>query len=335
MNLPDRVRLASAFGRSLVAHRLHLRPRPFSASVAVTNRCNLHCRYCDFPRLDRRQLDTADLTTVFGRLARLGVRRLGLVGGEPLLRADLPDLIAAARDLGLFVSVNTNLTLHARHPERLRGAQLVFTSLDGGPDAHRANRGDEGPEPVLAAIRRLRARGVPVIAIFVVTAHNLDDAGAVLDLAAAEGFRVHFQPRCEGAPVVRADPGLDADSAALRALFRDLAVARARGAPVASSAGYLASLARWEDFRVSAVDDPTTRCAAGTGFLFVDPQGRAWPCAFTQGVAEPVDLLRQDWARAFSGDTPCTRCAVGPYVEFNALFRHPAATSLALARSYG
>jgi len=74
---------------------------------------------------------------------------------------------------------------------------------------------------------------------------------------------------------------------------------------------------------VSAFHDPKVRCAAGRGFLYVDPQGRGYPCAFTKGKAEPIDMLKDDWKRAFPGTTPCTVCNVGPMLEFNLLFQRP------------
>ena len=86
------------------------------------------------------------------------------------------------------------------------------------------------------------------------------------------------------------------------------------------SAIYLAEQSRWQDFRISALADPSTRCAAGRGFLYVDPLGDAYPCAFTKGKTEPINLLEDDWRRAFPGSTPCTVCNVGPMLEFNLLF---------------
>ena len=77
------------------------------------------------------------------------------------------------------------------------------------------------------------------------------------------------------------------------------------------------------------------QCAAGRGFLYVDPQGRAYPCAYTKGKTRPVDLLQDDWRERFRGDTPCTSCNVGPMLEFNLLYRQPFSAPLAAARRIG
>lgn len=329
----DHARLGLAYGMSLLSYWAQGRPRPFSASFAVTNRCNLRCSYCNTPFLDPRDLELAQVEVVLRRLRGMGVQRLGLLGGEPLVRKDIAAVIALAKRLGFYVSLNSNLVLYERMPEVFDEVDLVFTSLDGDAEAHRRNRGERSYEGVLAAIAALRRRGLPVIAIAVVTEHNLDQAGTLLDLAGEQGFTVHFQPQCTETKIVRGSLPDDLSNARLRRFFAELLEQKRAGRPVASSLPYLAAQSRWRDFRVSAYHDPGVRCAAGRGFLYVDPQGRAFPCAYTNGRTEPVNLLEQDWRDGFSGSTPCTRCNVGPMLEFNLLYEKPlTAGRAALAR---
>jgi cyclic pyranopterin phosphate synthase len=110
-----------------------------SLRVSVTDRCNLRCQYCmpevDYAWLPRETLltfeETCDLVDVF---SHLGVDRVRLTGGEPLLRRDLPDLIQlladrpAIRDLAL----TTNGILLASVATALRqtGLHRITVSLD-------------------------------------------------------------------------------------------------------------------------------------------------------------------------------------------------------------
>lgn len=329
----DGARLASSFASSLAAFWTQSSPRLFSASFAVTNRCNLRCSYCNFPFLDPRDLPLESVDRIFGRLRSLGVARLGLVGGEPLLRRDLSDIVRLARARRFFVSVNTNLLRYDRFASTLGQADLVFTSLDGSKVAHRRSRGLRSYDGVLEAVGDLVSRGVPVIAICVITDPDPREADALLETADRIGFQMHFQPRCVDAEIVR-EPEAPAENARMRALFAELAERKKSGAPIASSSGYLGYLSRWPDFGVPAVHDPGERCAAGRGFLFVDPQGRAYPCAYTKGKVEGFDLLSDDWRESLPMQTPCTKCSVGPYVEFNRLFRQPLRSGLDVLRSY-
>lgn len=90
----ESVKLIDAYGR--VARDLR---------VSLTDRCNLRCTYC-MPAAGLEWLPTPSLltTTEIGRLARLAVERLGverirLTGGEPLLRRDLEEIVAAVAGL--------------------------------------------------------------------------------------------------------------------------------------------------------------------------------------------------------------------------------------------
>jgi len=334
MQLGEKVRLGYAFGASLLSWLVDGPPRPFSATFAVTNRCNLRCSYCSCPLIDRGQLTLDEIAVLFERLAASGIQRLGLAGGEPMVRDDLPEIIALAKTHGFFVSVNSNLTLHHRYPERLARADVLYTSLDGPPAAHEAARGSGAQDGVLAAIAEI-APAKPLIAICVVTEHSIGHVDWLLEQAEQLGFRLHFQPQCVDTEIVRGSvsPALTDDR--LRAFWSDLLARKRRGSPIVSSTPYLEYLARWDDFTVSALLDSGARCAAGRGYLYVDPLGNAYPCAYTKGKTAPVNLLSDAWDAAWNRETPCTRCTVGPMLEFNMLFQRPVAAVLDGLRNYG
>ena len=329
MAFAENAQLGVAYGLSLVSYWAQKRPRPFSASFAVTNKCNLRCHYCNTPFLDPNDLPLDKVEVIFGKLRRMGVQRLGLLGGEPLVRRDLVDMISMAKRMGFYVSVNSNLNLYSRRPEAFDQVDLVMTSLDGDADHHRANRGEKSYDGVLEAIVDLRSRGKPLMAIAVVTENNLDQPEKLIQQAEELDFQIHFQPQCMDTDIVRGGIAEDLQDEELRRFWADLLVQKKRGRPIASSVAYLEAQSRWRDFRVSAFEDPGVRCAAGRGFLYVDPQGRAYPCAYTKGKCEPVDMLAGDWQDDWNGKTPCSTCNVGPMLEFNLLYTKPLSASLA------
>src|ERR1700678_1183962 len=84
--------------------------RPYALLAELTYQCPLHCPYCSNPA---QYPQGADLTTdewkrVFGEASQLGVLHLGLSGGEPLARRDLAELVAAAREAGLYSNLITS-----------------------------------------------------------------------------------------------------------------------------------------------------------------------------------------------------------------------------------
>lgn len=334
MRLAEKFALGYAYGSSLLSYMIDGPPRPFSATWAVTNRCNLRCTYCNCPFIDPTQLDLHRVALMFDRLRAMGVRRLGLAGGEPMMRKDIGEIVGMAKDRGFWVSINSNLTLYDRHPERLALADLVYTSIDGDAAAHVAARGEGSYDGVLAGIADLVRIGKPVIAICVVTEHSLTQADAILRLAETMGFRVHFQPQCTETDIVRGSVSASVSNERFRGFWRDLLEEKRRGRPIVSSTAFIEFLAEWDDFSTSATHEPNERCAAGHGYFYIDPLGRAYPCAYTKGKTTAVDLLAADWRTAWDRETPCNRCIVGPMLEFNLLYQRPLTAALESARTY-
>lgn len=106
--------------------------------LSVTDRCNLRCRYC-LPALRQvwlphRELLTPDEIARIARAARRhGVRKVRLTGGEPLVRPDLPELLAELRRIGFEeLCLTTNGWLFPAQAAELRAAGLdrVNFSLD-------------------------------------------------------------------------------------------------------------------------------------------------------------------------------------------------------------
>src|SRR3954469_25333484 len=99
-------------------------PRPYTLVAELSYRCPLHCPYCSNPvaiggERFRDELETEHWTRVFDEARRLGVLQLALTGGDPMVRRDLDELVAAGRAAGLYSTLVTAGTLLT--PERAAG----------------------------------------------------------------------------------------------------------------------------------------------------------------------------------------------------------------------
>lgn len=145
--------------------------------ISVTDRCNFRCRYCmprevfgpDHAFLERGELlSFEEITRLVTIMVDLGVRKLRLTGGEPLLRHQLADLVAelAAVDGVDDLAMTTNGSLLPRHAPDLAaaGLQRVTVSLDAlDDDVHRAISDTRVPvAAVLAGVDAARRVGLPV-----------------------------------------------------------------------------------------------------------------------------------------------------------------------------
>src|SRR3979409_2559938 len=121
--------------------------RPFTLIAELSYQCPLHCPYCSNP-LDvggeryRRELETEHWIRTFGEARRLGVLQLALTGGEPMLRRDLVELCAAARDAGFCSSLITAGPLFTRErAEALESAGLDHVQISlQSPNAEESDR---------------------------------------------------------------------------------------------------------------------------------------------------------------------------------------------------
>jgi len=175
-----------------------------SLRISVTDRCNLRCRYCmpeqEYVWLPKESILTfeeiARLTRVF---VSLGVTKLRLTGGEPLLRHDLPALsamlagIPAVQDLAM----TTNGLLLAKHAEALRGAglQRVTVSLDTlRPERMRDLARSDRHADVLAGIAAARAAGFAPIKLntVVIRGVNDDELAHLIEFASSQDAEVRF-----------------------------------------------------------------------------------------------------------------------------------------------
>jgi MoaA/NifB/PqqE/SkfB family radical SAM enzyme len=129
--------------------------------------CNLACRYClteSSPGSDRRALEAATMRTLAAEGAGLGFSSLGVTGGEPFLRPDMPALLAELSEI-LPVVVLTNGTLFGERRigrlDSLRGASVTLQiSLDSAePELNDSFRAPGNFAKVVEAIPRLRERG--------------------------------------------------------------------------------------------------------------------------------------------------------------------------------
>jgi len=84
---------------------------PLALIAEITHRCPLHCIYCSNPtELVRAQseVSTEEWASIFRQAGKLGMLHVHFTGGEPLARADLTELIAAARVAGLYTNLITS-----------------------------------------------------------------------------------------------------------------------------------------------------------------------------------------------------------------------------------
>ena len=173
----DGLLLADTLGRSMRDLR-----------ISVTDRCNFRCTYC-MPRevfgADYKFLPHEAILSFeeIARLARifvgLGVKKIRLTGGEPLLRKGLPDLVAMLAPLGADLTLTTNGSTLVKHAQALKDAGLdrLTVSLDSLDEAtfRAMNDADFPVEKVLDGIAAAADAGFSPVKINMVVRRGVND----------------------------------------------------------------------------------------------------------------------------------------------------------------
>lgn len=161
----------------------------------LIRRCNLTCKHCYSISTDRDfpgELSTAEVFSVMDDLRAFQVPVLILSGGEPLLRADIYDIAARAKQMGFYVGLSSNGTLiDESNIARIAalGCDYVGISLDGIQDTHDRFRRMVGAyERSLHAIRLCRDAGIKIGVRFTLTQDNQHDLPALLELIERENI---------------------------------------------------------------------------------------------------------------------------------------------------
>ena len=156
--------------------------------ISVTDRCNFRCVYC-MPRevFDANYkflpheaiLSFEEIARLAGIFVGLGVKKIRLTGGEPLLRKGLPDLISMLVPLGVDLTLTTNGSTLVKHAQALKNAGLdrLTVSLDSLDETtfRAMNDADFPVEKVLDGITAATDAGFSQVKINMVVKRGVND----------------------------------------------------------------------------------------------------------------------------------------------------------------
>jgi len=285
--------------------------------IELTTACDHRCAHCynvwgaadgepqaGYPK---GQLPTNDLISMMGRVVRQsGARHLTLTGGEPMLRPDAMEIVAAACALVPSVQVVTNgshVTPDTARRFRQAGVRSVqLTLLSADRDRHDELKGVVCYDDTVRAAVDLREAGVPIQVCFVATSRNAGELPGVLELCYVLGVRHLAYNRMS--PAGGAVTEISSLMPTVEQVERDLAaserIGRRFGVKVSTAMPIPPCLVRIERY-------PWVRfgfCSTGTHTpnLTVDAFGNVRSCNLSSRVLGNV--IEQEWAEIYKDPYP-------------------------------
>lgn len=140
---------------------------PLKVQWKVTNRCNLHCKHCYLGDLDFTELPRNDLMKIADRIIDSNVLEVTITGGEALVVASLPEIVAKLLKNDIKVNIFTNAILLDSFSKKLEkelgmipSKQLdFFISVDGDEKTHDFIRGKGNYRKTIRNIQKMIDKG--------------------------------------------------------------------------------------------------------------------------------------------------------------------------------
>jgi len=262
---------------------------PVNLTWEVSLACNLRCSHClsssGEPAQD--EMTTAEALDLVAQLDSAKVFQINFGGGEPFMRPDFEEILAACHGKGIMTCISTNGTLlDAPRVERLAATRLVAiqVSMDGARRATcDAIRGAGVYDKAIAALKLLAASRIPSSINTVLTAQNAAEIPALHDLAKELGVSLRvsrFRPSGRGAENWQS---LKPSAAQLL----DFSAWLAKSGEVRTGDSFF-SLTSQERQGLGL-----NLCGAAKLTCCVGPTGNMYPCAFLQTERFKAGSLRE------------------------------------------
>lgn len=309
----------------VLTYNLFNKAIPVSATLSVTDRCNSKCNYCAFPVRNTKELSLSEIKSVIDTLCNLGVERLGLWGGEPLIREDIGDIVDYCKTKKLYVTMVTNGYLIGEKFDIIKKIDDVIVSFDGMKACNDANRSEGSYDKTMSAIKLLADNKIKFFTITVLTKNNIgkENIDYILELSNKYNFFTTFQ-------ILHHNDILGSDYKNILPshnqyieILKYIRSKKKINKNISSSDIYFKHLINWDNLHntCSYEKNKKTKCLAGKLYLNVDTDGYVYPCSILTGKTRGVkydsnNLLYEVQKNKIN----CNDCVCGCYVEYNKLF---------------
>ena len=326
INLGTRIAFAK-----IMKHRV-----PFQISIRVTEECNQHCSYCvdDFHRRGVCPPTTKQLFDLIDGFAQLGTKHITLLGGEPLLRDDINDIVCRVKKYKINCSLTTNGRRIEKNKNILTKIDLLSISLDGDAPTHDAYRGEGSHSAAINALNIAKEIGVPVQIICTVTDLTDIKLKYLTEIAEKYTCMVTFELlnpvfNQDGTITLRAEDIGENKAKEFLGLYL-----KNKNKRIQVSSSVLKYVRDWpfsyKTFRmfkkIIPIDFNPIHCYAGYFSGFIEANGDLTPCCLMRNDYHPVNVFdlgaKEAWEQMPVND--CLTCRSIGCNTFNTLFDlHP------------
>ncbi len=243
MNFFDKLATGSKIVGKILFSKVTSKRMPIVTNLLVNNDCNIKCFYC-FPQVFKRevkQFTTPELMELIDDFHNRGTEVMVLLGGEPLLRNDIGQIIRHVKSKKMICEVITNGYLVERKINEIKEVDSLCVSIDGDEESNDKNREKGSYLEALKAIRVAKKNGINVRIHSVLTRYTYDSLEHLMKLAKDLGVQVNYSQ----ATIHTEHEALEISDRELRKFWAELIEFKKAGYPVGNSFKTLEYVLSW------------------------------------------------------------------------------------------
>ncbi len=243
MNIFEKILTGSRIVGKILYSKAASKRMPIIANLLINNDCNIKCFYC-FPQVFKRevkQFTTQELIELIDNFHDRGTEVMVLLGGEPLLRKDIGEIIRYVKSKKMICEVITNGYLVEQKINELKDLDSLCVSIDGDEESNDKNREKGSYLQALKAIRIAKEYGVNVRIHSVLTKYTYDSLGHLMELAKGLGVQVNYSQ----ATIHTEHEALEMSDDELKKFWKKLIEFKKAGYPVGNSFKTLEYVLNW------------------------------------------------------------------------------------------
>jgi MoaA/NifB/PqqE/SkfB family radical SAM enzyme len=286
---------------------------PLSMTFCCTHKCNLKCLHCsEWKSSIEENLNTKRFLSLLDEMAEAGTIKIGLSGGEPLIRNDIGEILNQCYKNKFIVHLTSNGWYVTKYIDRLKGLDLLILSLDGDKQTHDFIRGKGSFDKFIEAVDIAKKNNISVAAMITLNSLNHSVLKEAVDITSDKGMllMVGTLNAFQSEQFEKVMPDEQARQAIKIILKKKNLV---------TSKKY---------FEFIQGKQKMSKCFAGIGHFLIGPNGMLYPCSIAyhdKSNYEGISILDKSLKEAIMKlplyRQNCSTCRLICYYEINLLYQ--------------
>ncbi|PLW80702.1 hypothetical protein C0585_01280 [Candidatus Woesearchaeota archaeon] len=305
-------------GFKVLNNKIFKKTYPLKINYISTYNCDAKCVYCNIHQIKNfGELTTLQSKEMITELAKIGAEQITFVGGEPLVRKDIGELIDHAKKEGLLTTLTTNSNLTLKKIKDIENVDIYITCLNGPKIIHDNIRGKGNYDKVVNALKSKKIKAGKIITT-ILTKQNLNEIDFLVNKAKEFGCLINFQPVFHNELAKVENDELSTTlltQKQVKEAFIKIKRLKKEGKPILNS---YKSLNNFIEKGYSTFK----KCHMGKLTITIDPKGNMFQCYKEVNHKTKNNGLQKGWSLAFKETkiTNCKDCFYGCHIEDNFLF---------------